>query len=290
MTYFQNLFSTEFRGNWVLGDRKHSLTFICSGNSGRSDEVVYSWNESITYDLSGNDADNNPKNILSINMYINGIWNNLKINLTDNSQALLNPAPNDEEMRSHEIISILNSNSSFSSYFTAYLEKNKIAIKQKFPTSRMKFFIINGQAEEVLEFNKRAGVAELPSYFKRHKIGEQEPALLVELSPSQSGGSSVVDDNVINNSVDNKGISLGFDSSLIKKDYEFLEGRSGLFTFKKISLDGNGRTTQIIEYPAGAVEGDFAKKINYTYSGSNTNPSSITEIPYILQNDDLLNP
>jgi hypothetical protein len=288
MTYFQNPFPSEFRGNWVLGDRQHSLTFVCPGNSGRSYEVIYSWNESTTYNLSGNDSDNNPKNILLIKMHINGIWNNLQINLTDNSIASLTPAPNDEEMKSYEIISILNSNSSFSSYFNAYLEKNKIAIKQKFPTSRMKFFVINGQAEEVLKFNKRAGVAELPSYFKKYKIGEKESDYLVELNPSQSGGLSVVDDNVINNSVDNKGISLGLNSSLMKKDYEFLEGRSGLFIFKKISLDENGRTTQVIEYSAGAVEGDFAKKINYTYSGSNTNPSSITEIPYVLQNDDLL--
>jgi hypothetical protein len=48
--------------------------------------------------------------------------------------------------------------------------------------------------------------------------------------------------------------------------------------------------TQIIEYPAGAVAGDFARKINYTYSGGNTNPSKVTEVPYVLSNGDLVTP
>jgi hypothetical protein len=82
----------------------------------------------------------------------------------------------------------------------------------------------------------------------------------------------------------------GLDYTAMKEDYELLGGRSGLFTFKKITVDGSNRITQIIEYPSGAVTGDFAKKTNYTYTSANTNPDQITEIPYQLTANDLVTP
>lgn len=299
MTYFQNPFAAEFRGSWTLGDRQHSLTFVCPQNSGRSDEVVTTWNnpELGVYDLSGNDLDGNSKNILAIRIFINEIWANLEIDLTDNTQAQLDPEPIISAMKPNQIVSILNKNSSFASYFVAGLEKNKIIIKQKFPTSRMKFFVINGRAEQVLGFNKRAGISELPSYFKNYKVYGGELSypilstnLLVELSPSNSGGDSSVDDELINNALDNKGNFLNLNSSNLRKDYEFLEGRSGLFIFRKITLDEENRTTEIIEYHAGSKVGNFAKKINYKYNGSSSSPVEITEIPYVLQEEDIIQP
>lgn len=308
MTYFQNPFPSEFRGNWVLGDRQHSLTFICASNAGRTEDLVSSWNEpnSGIYDLSGSDADGNSTNILSIRFNINNntFWSNMEIDLTDNTNAGLSPVPVDSEMKPFQIVSILNSDPSFSSYFEANLEKfssgdvHRIAIKQKFSNNRMKFFIINGRAEEVLGFNARAGIAELPSYFRKYKVygGDMSYPIddtyaLVELSPSNSGGTSIVDDNLIDSALDAKGNSLSLDSSSMKKDYEFLEGRaSGLYTFQKMTLDVNDRITQIIEYPAGASVGDLARKINYTYSGTNKSPDTVTEIPYVIESSDLLSP
>lgn len=82
----------------------------------------------------------------------------------------------------------------------------------------------------------------------------------------------------------------GLDYTAMKEDYEHLAGRSGLFNFQNITVDGSDRITQIIEYPAGARAGDFGRKINYTYSGANTKPSQITEIPYQLTSDDLVTP
>ena len=77
----------------------------------------------------------------------------------------------------------------------------------------------------------------------------------------------------------------------MKEDWELLRGRaSGLFTFQKMTVDSSDRITQIIEYPAGAVAGDFARKIQYVYSGSNTNPIQVTEIPHVLQDGDLVTP
>jgi hypothetical protein len=114
---------------------------------------------------------------------------------------------------------------------------------------------------------------------------------LVLLDPSNSGGSSAVDDGVIDNATDNKGNPAGFDSNSTKEDWELVGGRaSGLFTFKKLTIDGSDRITQVIEYPAGAVVGDLARKIQYQYSGANKNPSQVTEIPYILASGDLVTP
>lgn len=304
MTYFQNPFSSEFRGSWVLGDRQHSLTFSCPANTGRSEELVSSWQEPTSgiYDLSGNDSDGNSKNTLAIRFTVNSgnFWSNIEVDLTDNSNALLDPPPVDSQMTPSQIVSILNSNPSFSSYFIANLEKfntneykNRIVIKQKFPTSRMKYFIINGRAEEVLKFNARAGVSELPSYFERSKIWGGNMSFPTDGTNSIVilDTASAVDNNVINNAVDAKGLSLNYNSSIIREDYELLEGRaSGLFTFKKITVDGSDRITQVIEYPAGAKVGDLAKKINYTFSGSNKNPDKVTETPYLLKISDIVTP
>jgi hypothetical protein len=309
MTYFQNPFSSEFRGSWVLGDRQYSLTFSCPANTGRSDSLVSAWKKPINsaYDLSGNDSDGNLKKILSIRLTADGgsVWSNIEIDTTDNTNASLDPVPTDSAMRPHQIVAILNANPSFSSYFSANLEKfdsfsnnERIVIKQKFSNTRMRFFVINKGAEEALGFNLMAGVAELPSYFKKYKIygGDMSYPMdgtnaIVELSPSNSGGSSNIDNNIIDDAVDYRGVSFNLDSSSIKEDYELLEGRaSGLYTFQKITVDESDRITQIIEYPAGASVGDLARKIIYSYSGSNTNPDSVLEIPYVVQSGDLLSP
>jgi hypothetical protein len=311
MTYFQNPFASEFRGNWVIGDRQYSMSFVCPCNAGRSDEIVSNWKNPLVpyYDLSGNDSDGNPKSVLSIRLTVNGgfqDWTTIEIDLADNAYANLDPAPSANSIKSNQIVAILNAHPTFSSYFLASFGsfdqydnyKNNIRISQKFPTSRMKYFIVNTGAEEVLGFNAKAGVAELPSYFARSKVFGGDMTLpmdginiLVELSPSNSGGTSVIDDNIIDNALDAKGVLLGFNSNSMKADWELLKGRaSGAFTFQKLTVDGSDRITQIIEYPAGAVVGDFARKINYTYTSSNTNPNKVTEIPHVLTEGDLVTP
>ena len=302
MSFFQNPFVSEFRGSWVLGDRQYSLTFQCLGNSGRSEDAVTCWGKPSDgyYDLSGDDSDNNPKNILNIRMTVNGgfaTWSNISVDLTDNTNAQLNPAPVASSISPFQIVSILNSNPLFNSFFASHLEnfenkKERIVIKQKFPSSRMKFFIINGQAEEVLKFNYKAGVSELPSYFEKSKVwgGDMDISLDNNNSIVLLDAELNVDANVINNAVDVKENLLNYNSNNIKQDYELLEGRSGLFTFQKITVDGSDRITQVIEYPAGAKVGDIARKINYSFSGSNKNPNKVTQIPYVLTSLDLVTP
>lgn len=80
----------------------------------------------------------------------------------------------------------------------------------------------------------------------------------------------------------------GIDYTNAQMDWELLRGRSGIFNFQKITVDGSNRITQIIEYPTGALAGDFARKINYVYTAANTNPDQITEIPYTLAAADLI--
>jgi hypothetical protein len=312
MAYFQNPFLTEFRGNWVLGDRQYSVAFVCPPNTGRSDLLVNAWNPPSgdpqeVYDLSGNDADGNPKAILNVRMSTSGTfdhWANVSVDLINNTYANLNPAPTASAIRPDQIVAIINADPTFSSFFTASLHKSqsgnntRLVIRQKQDTLRMKFFVLNGQAEEVLGFNARAGVAQLPVYFAKCKVwgGDMTDRTdgtnaLVLLDPSNSGGSLNVDNAVIDNAVDERGNSFGFDSTTMKEDWELLGGRvSGLFTFQKLTVDGSDRITQIIEYPAGAVAGDFARKINYTYTSSNTNPSQVTEVPYVLTDGDLVTP
>lgn len=100
--------------------------------------------------------------------------------------------------------------------------------------------------------------------------------------------STTVEANVINNAVNNKGVSLGYSATSVKDDWTLLNGDSGLFTFAKNTVDTNSRITQSIQYPAGAKVGDLAMKIKNTYTGSQTQPDVSVQIPYVLTAGDLV--
>ncbi len=73
-------------------------------------------------------------------------------------------------------------------------------------------------------------------------------------------------------------------------DWQHLRGRTNVFMFYKNTVDGSNRITSQLQWQAGSKAGDLAKKVLYTYSGSNTTPSTQLEIPYVLTNSDLLEP
>jgi hypothetical protein len=73
-------------------------------------------------------------------------------------------------------------------------------------------------------------------------------------------------------------------------DWQHLRGRTDVFMFYKNTVDGSNRITSQIQWQAGAKAGDLAKRILYTYSGANTNPTTQLEIPYVLTASDLLRP
>lgn len=284
MSFFQNPFTQDFIAPWLLSDRQYNPDFKCPRNAGRGDEMVVSFGEA-PFNLSGNDGDGNSKAVLTISFALNDTknWADLAVTITGSSLSAITL---------QEVVTSLQANAVFNDYFTARVRTdNKIEIKQNKPVTSMKFFIKNGRAESVLLFNKLAGVSEMPTFFQRHTIANrftytdsQNALILLDAS------GSVVDANVIDNAVDNKGVSLGFSHSTVQADWQLIKGKSGIFNFQKITVDGSNRITQIIEYSAGSVAGDLARKINYTYSGANTNPSQITEIPYTLTSGDLVTP
>lgn len=269
MAFFQNLFDQEYQGYLVLGDRRQSLTFKVSPNKNLQSQQV-AWNEG-PYDFSSS-------GILEFNFAWDKDfkqWASVSIDVTGATATSTSAS---------EVVSALNSDAMFSSVLLASVVDvnggKSVSVSRK-TAKNVKFYFSNTGAETKLKFNKKAGVAELPSYFQRHTVEninnfEDSAGVLLELDPSD-----VVDQAIIQDA----GFSL-----TPKEDYELLEGRSGLFIFKKLTVDGSNRITQIIEYQAGASAGDLAKKTNFTYSGANTNPSKVTEIPYVLTNSDLVTP
>ena len=299
MPFFQNPFFQDFRGYLVLGDRQLSPVFTCPLHAQRGHGEIVSIDLTATpYDLTGADGDGNDTDELVINYAIDPAlrdFTSITVNIA--AEALVPAAAT-----LVEIVTSLNEDDNFAAFFEASQQftatganpTGRVIIKAKLPAERIKFYVANTGAETILRFNARAGVKELPSYFARHTVANRYTytdgtALLIELDPSNGGGASAVDDDVIDNAVDLNGVSLGYDSSTVQEDYELLDGQSGLFTFQNICLDGNGDIAQIIEYHAGAGVGDLARKICYLRDGD-TNPIQITEEPYVLTADDLVEP
>lgn len=294
MSFFQNPFNHQFLGVWVLGDRHQNLDFECPANAGRGDSVVSAWSEG-SYDMSGNDTDGNSELDLQMSLAIDSVFNNwVTISVT------LTPGDSSAVLAS-EIVTDLNADSTFSTYFEASLGKfdsgeNRVLIKTSRDSTKIKFFIMNGGAETLLNFNARAGVAELPVYFSRHNVAKFDTtaglpiitndrfvfsdgqAMLVELDPDAASGNSVVDDAIIANAVDFRGNSLELDNTTIQADWQLLKGRSGLFEFT--NDQGSGVT---VTYPAGAKAGDLAMKTVIT-------GSDVVQIPYVLTGADLITP
>jgi hypothetical protein len=382
MPFFQNPFTSDFEGYWVLADRQASLTFKCPRNAGRGIESVIAWMQG-PYDLSSNDADGNPTNVLTLNFTISadykswttvplliGATANIPVTFTGDGvgatasatvvsgvitavtippggggfgYAPFVPASTDpatglpdsgipgsgigttasiseantgsgatfsvtvsssgtitactvltggsgydtaNDILPAEIVGSLNNNPAFSDWFTASLQtfdknpngltiNDRIVIKQKLPSTKMRFYVSTGGAESQIKFNKLAGVAALPLYFARHTIANR-----YQFPDSQNAliqlGTTGEQANVIDNAVDFANNSLGYLHTAVPTDSALLRGRSGLFMVTNGSVSG---TT--IVYQAGAVVGDMAKKT--VTSGGN-----IIEEPYTLTADDIL--
>lgn len=270
MSFFQNLFNQEFRGTWVLGDRQYSINFTCPANK-NSFDYQYAFNPG-PWDFS---ADNT--------LVLNYAWD---VDFKNYAQLSINIAgSNPASTTAAEVVAILNSNATFSEMYSASVKDSSLLIQSKFsrPKKNIRLWISNSGAEKKMRFNKNAGVAELPEYFKKHTIQNRFEADSIGQLILLDETDVAVDIPIIE--------SAGFVPGNMKEDWQLVRGRaSGLFTFQKITVDVSDRISEIIEYPAGAIEGDFARKIKYVYNGANTNPSQITEIPYVLTSGDLIAP
>jgi len=301
MAWFQNPFFADFYGNLSLEDRQLSPVFKCPINSGRSLTSVANWRPTEDgYDLSGTDSDDNNNNILKIRYAIDSNflnWMTSEYDLTEDSE--LTYTIDSSNVKPYQIVDSLNKNDLFATFFKASFQNNKIVLEQKRSADRMKFYIMNGQAESVLGFNDRAGVAQLPSYFRRHTVFnrnsngllafEDGNNMLVELSPSNSGGDSEVDDDVIENNQDEFGKSKNYNSSVTKADWELLVGKSTTFMFKSRSNVASASTVEEIVYPAGAEAGDFSIK-NITELDGSGNVLREFSVPHTLEAGDLITP
>lgn len=273
MPFFQNPFDQTFKGSWILNDQTYVLSFDVAANVNRSD-LMMCW-ANAPYDLSS-------ETNLTLNFAIDREFKNyttITINIAGSTPAQTTAA---------EVAAALNANGVFSTFFTATAEivrvgnNNRVLIRSTKPNVAIRAYISNSGAESVLLFNQKAGVNELPTYFYRHDIDERfnftdSLAALIELDPGDPIDAAII-------------TAAGFDPGSPKDDWELLTGRSTLFMFRKITVDGSNRATEIIEYPAGAGVGYLARKIEYVYTGANTTPDQITEIPYTLTSGDLITP
>lgn len=272
MPFFQNLFDQEYQGYLVLADRKQSLTFKVGPNKNLQSKQV-AWNPG-PYDFSAEST-----------LEFNFAWDENHKNWAKSSIDLAGVDPS--ATTAQEVVIKLNADGMFASMYVASLIKidglDSVCITKNSKKQNAKVYFSNTGAETKLRFNKNAGVAELPEYFTRHTISNRNNypdsvGLLIRLDESNPVDQVIIEE-------------AGFVVGDMQADWQLLRGRSsGLFTFQKLTVDGSDRITQIIEYPAGSVVGDFARKINYVYTGSNTNPSQVTEIPHVLTSADLVTP
>ncbi len=299
MAYFQNVFVDDFiSAIGPMGDRQYNANYKCPPNTGRGRDIVVTW-AAEPFNLSGNDTDGNSKANLTLMVAIDSPnfkeWGRVVVDIRTGASSA-------SAVTAEEVISLLNADTNFSGWFTATLNEVKdstnltvrksVLIRQRQQHERMRFYVVNGGAEEVVRFNARAGVAELPTWFDRHTIANRiafvdSMGVLIKLDTVLN-----VDAAFINNAVDKNENSLGYSSSTVKADYQLLRGSSDNFMFTKNTLDGNTppRITTTIQYPAGAVVGDMSKKTTYAYTSTNLNPDKITEVPYVLTSGDLVTP
>jgi hypothetical protein len=167
MTFFQNLFA-EYEGSWGAGDEQgYSLnalrsSFKISGNQ-NSPEKYIAWNEG-PYDLS---VDGN----LTIYFSLSRDYNTYYSFTVDVAGATASATT------AFEVQDLLNADSSFSEWFTAIVISNRpnseikrVAIVPKKAVTELHFYIPNTGAENVLRFNKKAGVADVPSPLEKDTI------------------------------------------------------------------------------------------------------------------------
>lgn len=267
MSFFMNVFDSEFRGSLFTGDRRLQSNYKIKANSNRSDYLMAG--NSGTFDLSGGS-----------NLTINYAYDPL---LLAYSQVIVDVAGvNVNQTYDTEIINILNSDTLFSSLFSAKIQSGKILITSKKSKVNFRAYVANTGAETAIGFNLKAPVGELPSYFERYSFDNINSYInlgtdrLVVLNPANPIDADIID-------------AAGFNSASPTPDWQLLHGINDAFWFnKKTYIDG--KIAYEIKYPAGAKVGDLGKKIIYTYDAPpfDSDLIEVAEIPYILTSGDLI--
>ncbi len=160
MPYFQNVFDSDFYSELIITDR---TGFRVKSNLPNSSQLFQTWNPA-PYDLSA-----------SGNLTLNYSFDTGRTfaPLTVNVAA---GAVSASAVTASEIATNLNNNATFAALFEAsvqYLRNTVptyVVIKSKRSRTEFRVYVSNTNAETKLRFNKKAGVAEIPTYFARHTI------------------------------------------------------------------------------------------------------------------------
>lgn len=296
MPYFQNVFAYDFEGALVLDDRTYAPTFKCPLNAGRGVDLVTAWNNP-PYNLSINDANGNPRSTLYVAFAIDPLfqnWATISVDLLTGGYVA-----NSAAAKAEEIQAALMADPVFPSWFNVSVGPgfkggvSRLLIKQNQPADKMRFYVVSGGAEEAISFNARAGIAQLPAYFVRHTIANRftypdSQGMLIQLAPVTSPSNNI-DANLVINAVNAKGVSLDYSAATsdVLADWQLLRGRAVSFGFTAYAYDGSSRLSSTIQYPAGALVGDLAKKTEYFYTGAATVPTHVAVVPYVLASGDL---
>lgn len=279
MPYFQNISDQEFRGNWILGDRQYTLNFNLKGNL-NTPTLMMSFTPG-PYNLSTDTT-------LTINYAIDPTlkqFQPLAINVTGAIPSAT---------QAWEVAAALNANPTFAALWTASSRalNNKLTdpagqaqivyLQSSRQNTAIRAYITNAGAEKHLHFNAKAPIGQLPIYFSRHSIPSiltypDSYGLLLPLNVGDAYTQTII-------------VAQGQDPTTVKPDWQLLAGRSGIFNLKSQVVDGSNRVTSSIEFPAGAQSGDLAIQTKYTYTGANTTPSTISQLPYTLIAGDLYIP
>lgn len=265
MSFFQNIFQSEFRGSLLAADRRYQANYNMRANK-NSCTYMKAYADG-PYDLTG-------KTDLSINFaYDPELIRYVKISIDVSGS-------NVAETHAYEIVDALNSDTLFAENFKASVSNNSLLIKGIKNSANFNAYISNSGAESILSFNKYAPIQELPSYFERYSFENRflytdvGPHRLVLLDPLDADDAALI-------------TAAGLDPLNPTPDWQLLKGTNDAFWFYKRTYT-TGKLSSEIKYPAGAKEGDLAKKTFYEYDGSDL--ISIMETPYVLQTSDLITP
>lgn len=223
-------------------------------------------------------------------------WNKAPFNTVGNTSLTINfsldngvyyspitvAIPSGTEVTVPQIIESLNNDSTFSAWFVAQEYNNYkqiMILSRKRDRLNIRTYVSNTSAETVLNFNAKAPVKELPSYYQIFTVDNSPnmpntPGILIQLDPDDPVDAAII-------------TAAGLDPLNPQEDWQLLAGANNSYLFYIYDYDDSNRVVSKKEFPAGSEAGDVAKQTIYVYSDGLSSPSTVFEIPYILTSSDI---
>ena len=284
MPFYMNPFNQEYKGMFPQVDHhafaKPLITYTVPNNKNTNTAMI-AWNtepydfSSLT-DLTINCATNPDHGFSALTINVSGA--------TPGATTAL------------EVATALNANATFADRFNAVAQNvtenngsaptQSVLIKSTIEQTQIRTYMSNSGAEQLLGFNKNAGIAELPSFFSKDNIVNyhlpNSAGQLIELD----GTDTAIDRVIIRNFLDDQ----TWTNTALLEDWQMLEGRGGRFVFQIATNNVDGQATDIITWSAGAVAGDMAVRTIQVWGASaDTVPDEKYEVPHVLTTSDVAN-